>query len=169
MKKFLYILLSAALLLSPLTACGSKDTGSAAQQESQAMTETQSDTMHLNMLFSLIGTPDVGVTELLGDGDSQKYSADGTLTQRLYSGVVYGTNVTFSVSFDEFSDVSAIDVDFDASVSQDALSATITELTGRKPAKDGTWQAETAVVSIQQKENCMCMTLVPYQGPETNE
>lgn len=163
MKRFLCIILSAALLMCPLSGCGKKDGGSAnASQASDALTEDENDTMHLNMLFSLIGTPDTGVTELLGDGEKQKYNADGSLKQRMFSGIVYRTEITFTVFYDEFGDVSSIDVDFPASLSQDQLSATVTNLIGRQPAEDGTWQAETAVISLVHKDDHMCMTLVPY-------
>lgn len=171
MKRFLCILLSAALLLCLLAGCGSKnnsETDPNASSNSEALTEDENDTMHLNMLFSLIGTPDMGVTELLGDGSDQKYRADGSLRQRTFDGVVYGADIEFSVCYDEYGDVSSIDVDFDPSISEAQLTATITELTRREPVSDNTWQAETAIVSLTEKDGYMCMTLTAF-SPESAE
>ena len=171
MKRFLCILLSASLLLCPvLTGCGDKKEDTSESAGAEALTPQDSDTMHLNMLFTLIGTPDVGVTELLGDGIDQKYRADGSLKMRTFDGTACGVDITFDVCYDELGDVSSVDVDFPSSVSEEQLSATVTELTGRKPSKDGKWQAETAIISLAKADGYMCMTLEPFSAePDSDD
>ena len=171
MKRFLCILLSASLLLCPvLTGCGDKkEEGTSEPAGTEALTPQDSDTMHLNMLFTLIGTPDVGVTELLGDGIDQKYRADGSLKMRTVDGTACGVDITFDVCYDELGDVSSVDVDFPASVSEEQLTATVSELTGRKPSQDGKWQAETAIVSLAETDGHMCMTLKSFSAEPDGE
>ena len=171
MKRFLCILLSASLLLCPvLTGCGDKKEDTSESAGAEALTPQDSYTMHLNMLFTLIGTPDVGVTELLGDGIDQKYRADGSLKMRTFDGTACGVDITFDVCYDELGDVSSVDVDFPSSVSEEQLSATVTELTGRKPSKDGKWQAETAIISLAKADGYMCMTLEPFSAePDSDD
>ncbi len=174
MKKLLCMALAVALLLCPLYGCGNSG-GDSEEEEStasasteEALTEGENDTMHLNMLFSLIDTPDKGVTELLGEGE-RKYNADGSLKLRQFSGTVYSTDVTFIVYYDDLGDVSSIDVDFPTTLTEDALAATITQLTGRERTDDGTWRAETAVVTLEEQDDCYCMTLESYSATENAE
>lgn len=172
MKRFLCILLTGSLLLCPLSGCGKKKDAAAgsAPAASGALTQQKNDTMHLNMLFSLIGTPDIGVTELLGDGENQKYGADGSLQQRTFEGTVYGADITFDVHYDEYGDVSDIAVSFPSSISRAELEKTVTELVDRKPSADGSWQAETAVVTLDETDGHVCMMLKPFSGgPEPEE
>ena len=155
MKQFLCVILSAVLLTVLLTGCGNKkndsDTDTAADTAG-ALTIQEDDTMNLNMLFSLMSTPDHGVTELLGEGNDQKYNADGVLTQREYYGIACGQKVVFTVSYNDYGDVSSIDVEFEDNVTQEQLSDMVTELLGRQPREDGKWHSDTATVSIVKKD-----------------
>lgn len=171
MKRFFCILLSAILMLGMLAGCGgSKDsTDDAASTTASALEAQEDDTMHMNMLFSMIGTPDNGVTELLGDGNDQKYRADGSLLQREYDGVVYGKDIVFTVSYDEYGDVDEIDVDFDDSVTEEQLAEEISALTGRERNDDGKWTAETAVVSLTKTDGGMCITLTQFSAETADD
>ncbi|MDO5783560.1 MAG: hypothetical protein Q4P20_00695 [Eubacteriales bacterium] len=173
MKRFLCVLLSAVLMLGMLAGCGGKknDTDDpATEPAASAPLEVQEDdTMHMNMLFSMMGTPDNGVTELLGDGNHQKYRADGSLLQREYDGVVYGRDIVFSVSYDEYGDVDEIDVDFDDSVSEDQLAEEISTLTGRERDSEGKWTAETAVVSLTDTADGICVTLTQFSAESEDD
>ena len=155
MKQFLCVILSAVLLTGLLTGCGNKkndsDTDTAADTAG-ALTIQEDDTMNLNMLFSLMSTPDHGVTELLGEGNDQKYNADGVLIQREYYGIACGQKVVFTVSYNDYGDVSSIDVEFEDNVTQEQLSDMVTELLGRQPKEDGKWHSDTATVSIVKKD-----------------
>lgn len=168
MKRFLCILLSAALTLGILAGCGGEKDNTdepSADVSSYAPLEAQEDdTMKMNMLFSMMGTPDNGVTELLGEGSHQKYRADGSIFQREYDGVVYGRAIVFTVSYNEYNDVDEIDVNFDGSVSTEQLSEEITALTGCEQDSDGTWTADTAVVSLTQTADGMCVTLTQFSA-----
>lgn len=161
MNRFLCFLLCALLLCPALCGCGKDDGGQPSDTAVQALTPQDGDTMHLNMLFTLIGTPDIGVTELLGDGTGQKYRADGSLRLRTFEGTACGVELAFTVYYDKLGDVSSIDADFPTSVSIQQLTETVNELTGRKPSEDGTWMAETAVVSLTEAEDHVCMKLDP--------
>lgn len=168
MKRFICILLSTILTLGMLAGCGGKkndtDDTSTSSAASAPLEAQEDDTMHMNMLFSMIGTPDNGVTELLGDGNHQKYRADGSLFQRDYDGVVYGKDIVFTVSYNEYGDVDEIDVDFDDSVSEQQLIEEISALTGREQNNDGKWTAETAVVSLTKTDNGMCVILTQFSA-----
>lgn len=166
MKRFVCMLLSVSLFLCPvLTGCGNKqDNDEKSKSSAQALTPQDDDTMHLNMLFSLIATPDVGVTELLGDGTDQRYRADGSLKSRSFEGVSCGVAITFDVSYDSLGDVNSVTVQFPSSVSEEQLAATVTELTGREQRDDGNWYAETAEVSLTQEGDQWCMLLEAFTG-----
>ena len=92
------------------------------------------------------------VTELLGEGNDQKYNADCVLTQREYYGIACGQKVVFTVSYNDYGDVSSIDVEFEDNVTQEQLSDMVTELLGRQPREDGKWHSDTATVSIVKKD-----------------
>ena len=162
MKRFLCILLSLSLLCTGLAGCGDKDKQGGASDGIETLTPQDNDTMHLNMLFTLIGTPDVGITELLGDGIGQKYRADSSVQMRTFTGTACGVDITFSIYYDDLHDVSSVDVDFPSSVSQEQLSATITQLIEREPSGDGKWQAETAIISLAEADGHMRITLEPF-------
>lgn len=166
MKRFLCLFLSAALLASLLTGCGKKQSDDSADDSSSsnaALTVQDEDTMQLNMLFSLMSTPDNGVTELLGDGNHQKYNADGSLAQREYDGIAYGQTVNFTVSYNEYGDVSSIYVEFEKDVTREQVSDVITELVGREANDDGTWRSDTATVSIVENDEDICIILEQYE------
>lgn len=150
MKRLFYIVLSAVLLTGLLTGCANKkNTASdATNGTTGTLTVQKEDTMNLNMLLSLMSTPDHGVTELLGKGTNQKYNADDLLVQREYSGIVYGKHIIFTISYNEYGDVTRIDVTFEDKVTKKQLTHIITDLVGRKPKEDGKWLADTATVSI---------------------
>ena len=170
MKRVLCILLSAVMLLGMCVGCGKKDSTDEPDTAASSALESQADdTMQLNMLFSMMDTPDNGVTELLGDGNDQKYRADGSLLQREYDGVVYGKNIVFTVSYNEYGDVNAIDVDFDDSVSEEQLSDAVCDLTGREPNADGEWHAETAIVTISPTADGVCMMLKQFSAESEDE
>ena len=155
MKQFLCIVLSAVLLTGLFTGCGKKKNDTepdTSAGNTGALTIQEDDTMNLNMLFSLMSTPDHGVTELLGEGNDQKYNADGVLTQREYYGIACGQKVVFTVSYNDYGDVSSIDVGFEDNVTQEQLSDMVTELLGRQPREDGKWHSDTATVSIVKKD-----------------
>ena len=164
MKRFLCITLSILCMISLFTGCGNKDSNGKTTNDTPALTEQDDDTMHLNMLFSLIGTPDIGVTELLGDGESQKYNAQGNLTKRIFSGTTLGLDIIFTVNYNDFSDVTSIDVDFPSEISEDQLAATITNLIGNPPQKDGIWHTELANISLYEEEDHYCITLSEHTG-----
>ena len=112
MKQFLCLILSAVLLTGLLAGCGKKKNDTESDPAAGAagtLTIQEDDTMNLNMLFSLMSTPDHGVTELLGEGNDQKYNGDGILTQREYDGIAYGQHIIFTVSYNDYGDVSSID------------------------------------------------------------
>lgn len=167
MKRFFPIFLSVLCLFS-LTACGKQSEPAPETEQPAALTEQADDTMHLNMLFSLIGTPDVGVTELLGDGEDQSYHADGTLASRTFTGTTLGVDVTFVVNYNEYGDVTSIGVDF-PDVSEEQLSAALTNLTGREPSSDGIWHTETANVSLTAEGSQCRVTLTEHTGEPTEE
>lgn len=153
--------------LGLLTGCGKKnadDNGTPAT--TQALTAQDTDTMHLNMLFSLISTPDSGVTELLGDGSSQKYNADGELTAREFDdGIVYGCKVTFTVYYNTYGDVTSICILFPKSddMTEDQLRDTVTELVGRNPDGDE-WKADTATVTLSDTEDGLTLQLEQFEA-----
>lgn len=168
-RRFFCLFLSAALVAGILTGCGNKksddaDDASATNASSETLTIQDDDTMHLNMLFSLISTPDNGVTELLGDGNHQKYNADGTLSQREYDGIVYGQKVSFTVSYNEYNDVDSIYVTFGKPVTKEQIIHAMTELLGREPNDSGAWTTDTATVSITQSDTNICITLKQYEA-----
>lgn len=165
MKRFLCLILSAVLFTSLLTGCGNKKNDTNADTDgakADALTIQEDDTMHLNMLFSLMSTPDHGVTELLGDGNDQTYNSDGVLTQREYDGIAYGQKVTFQVGYNNYGDVSSIDVDFGDDVTKQQLTDVITELVGREPKDDGKWHSDTATVSIVTHDGHPCILLEQF-------
>lgn len=171
MKKFLMILLSAICICGMLVGCGNKEEPSPEPESSSAsetLTPQESDTMHLNMLFTLMSTPDRGVTELLGEGEKTKYRADGSLRSRQYNGIVCGKEITFIIVYDEYSDVSMIDIYFDDSVTEKQLADTVCELTGRKPVKN-VWNAENAKISLQKTDSGLCITLEPFTAEGDSE
>lgn len=153
MKQFLCIVLSAVLLAGILTGCGSKNKAeSDAADTAETLTIQKDDTMNLNMLLSLMSTPDHGVTELLGKGTNQKYNADDLLIQREYTGIVYGKHIVFTISYNEYGDVSRIDVTFEDDVTKQQLTDIITDLLNREPKEDGKWHADIATISIVDHE-----------------
>lgn len=166
-NRLLCLALFGVLLLGLFTGCGKKttvdeDTPSAAQ----ALTAQDDDTMHMNMLFSLISTPDSGVTELLGDGSAQKYNADGDLTAREFDdGVVYGCHVTFTVYYNAYGDVSSIRVVFPKSddITEDQLRDTVTELVGRNPDGDE-WKADTATITLSSTDDGLTLNLEQFEA-----
>ncbi len=161
MKRLICLLLCICLAC-PLTACG-KDSGKKRGTENpsaaahQALTESEKDTMHLNLLFSLVGTPDTGVTELLGDGEARW--KDERIASRAFTGTIYGTAVAFTVYYNEYVDVSSVEAEFAPSVSEDDLADKITEVTGRSRLEDGTWHADNALVSLERTDGSVIMTL----------
>ena len=164
MKRLLCFLLSAACVFPLLAGCGS-DTADRTEDSSSAVLEEQADdSMHLNMLFSLINTPDVGVTELLGDGDDQSYNAQGTISKRVFSGTSFGLELTFAVCYNDFGDVSSVEMDFPDEVSEAQLTATLTHLIGREPSDDGSWHTESAAVTLENTDDCYRVILTAHTG-----
>lgn len=169
MKRLICMLLCICLAC-PLTACG-KDSGKKRGTENpnatahQALTESEEDTMHLNMLFSLVGTPDSGVTELLGDGEARW--KDESIASRTFTGTAYGAAVSFTIYYNAYADVSSIEASFAPSVSEDDLADKITELTGRSRSEDGTWHADNALVSLERTDGSVIMTLEAHSFEET--
>lgn len=166
-NRLLCLTLSVSLLLGLLTGCGKKNADSnGTPATTQALTAQDTDTMHLNMLFSLISTPDSGVTELLGDGSSQKYNADGELTAREFDdGIVYGCKVTFTVYYNTYGDVTSICILFPKSdhITEKQLRDTVTELVGRNP--DGNeWKADTATVTLSDTEDGLTLQLEQFEA-----
>lgn len=166
-NRLLCLTLSGILLLGLFSGCGKKDADSnGTPATTQALTTQDTDTMHLNMLFSLISTPDSGVTELLGDGSSQKYNADGELTSREFDdGIVYGCKVTFTVYYNTYGDVTSICVLFPKSdhITEKQLRDTVTELVGRNP--DGNeWKADTATVTLSDTEDGLTLQLEQFEA-----
>ena len=168
-NRLLCLALSGVLLLGLFTGCGSKNDTAADEDTpatTQALTAQEDDTMHMNMLFSLISTPDSGVTELLGDGSSQKYNADGELTAREFDdGVVYGCHVTFTVYYNAYGDVTSIRVVFpkSADITEDQLRDTITELVGRNPDGDE-WKADTATITLSNTDDGLTLNLEQFEA-----
>lgn len=163
-SRFFVVLLCTALLAAALVGCGkTEQTDTASDSMSNdALTIQDDDTMHLNMLFSLMSTPDNGVTELLGDGNDQEYRADGTIAKREFDGVAYGHKVVFAVSYNEYNDVDSIYVEFEKSLTEQQISDTITDLVGREP-KDGVWTTDTATVTLSQDDGHVCLTLKQFE------
>ncbi len=166
-NRLLCLALSGILLLGLFTGCGKKDTADEdTPAATQALTAQEDDTMHMNMLFSLISTPDSGVTELLGDGSSQKYNADGKLTSREFDdGVVYGCHITFTVYYNAYGDVTSIRVVFpkSADITEDQLRDTVTKLVGRNPDGD-TWKADTATITISSTDDGLTLNLEQFEA-----
>lgn len=166
-NRLLCLALSGVLLLGLFTGCGKKNTAEAnTPAATQALTAQEDDTMHMNMLFSLISTPDSGVTELLGDGSSQKYNADGDLTAREFDdGVVYGCHVIFTVYYNAYGDVTSIRVVFPKSsdITEDQLRDTVTELVGRNPDGDE-WKADTATITLSSTDDGLTLNLEQFEA-----
>lgn len=165
MNRFLCLVLSGLLLVGLFCGCGKADDSAAADTEdTNAALEIQDDdTMHLNMLFSLISTPDSGVTELLGDGVDQKYDADGNLTERDFDGVAYGLSLTYTIYYNEYGDVTSIRVQFPQDVTEEQLRATVTELVGREPTDD-VWQADTATITLKPDDDGLLLDLEQFEA-----
>lgn len=178
MKKVLCMLLSATLMLGALAGCGGNDSNSddagsstnttttgTPQQTAEALTPGTTDTLNLQLLFSLMNTPDSGVVELLGEGSKQAYNTDSSIRQRIYSdNTIYDSSMTFTVSYDTSGSVSSVAADFAQTISQEQLAATLTQLLGEGPSDENIWNAETTAVSLQQKEDHICMNLVSGIG-----
>ena len=166
MKQFLCLILSAVLLTGLLAGCGKKKNDTESDPAAGAagtLTIQEDDTMNLSMLFSLMSTPDHGVTELLGEGNDQKYNGDGILTQREYDGIAYGQHIIFTVSYNDYGDVSSIDVDFKDDVTRQQLTDMVTELLNRQPKEDGKWHSDTATVSIVEHDGHLGILLEQFE------
>ena len=170
MKRLLCFLLSATCVFPLLTSCGNDTADRTEEDTSSAVLEEQADdTMHLNMLFSLINTPDIGVTELLGDGNQQKYNAQGNISRRTFSGTAFGMDLTFDVCYNDYSDVSSIEVDFPEDADEEQLTATLTHLIGKEPSDHGTWHTESASVSLENTDDCYRVILTAHTGEPNHE
>ena len=148
-NRLLCLTLSVILLLGLLTGCGKKN---ADDNGTPATTQAL--------------TPDSGVTELLGDGSSQKYNADGELTAREFDdGIVYGCKVTFTVYYNTYGDVTSICILFPKSddMTEDQLRDTVTELVGRNPDGDE-WKADTATVTLSNTEDGLTLQLEQFEA-----
>lgn len=170
MKRFLCILLCGCMLLSTLCSCGKKqetqaqDTQTTESQES-ALKIQDNDTLHINMLFTFMSSPDVAVTELLGDGDSQKYYADGELKSRSFSGTAFGLEISYTVHYNEYGDVDEVTACF-PDVSEDALHDVLESCAEKKFDKDGTLHLDTCYAALTPDDNSVIMTLYPYSGDD---
>ena len=168
MKRFFCILLCGCMLLSTLCACGKEQETQTAQTDEpqeQALTIQENDTLHINMLFTFMSSPDVAVTELLGDGDSQKYYADSELESRSYSGIAFGQEMTYAVHYNEHGDVDKVTACF-PDVSENALHDALEICAEKQFDQDGTLHLDTSYAELQQDDNSVIMTLHPYSGED---
>ena len=167
-KHWISAVLAVALAAGMVTGCG-KQADSAQEPSAEEQTQavdlsTDNDTFHLNMLSNLIQTSDIGVCELMGDGEHQTYDAQGELATRSYSGILFGQDVTFVISY-HLDDVAGVALTFDdTSATLDELADAMTDVLGKKPSGDDgyLWKTDNSRVQLEEQDGVPTITLKPY-------